>query len=267
MLQPVRSYYLEHKTIFEENFNIVLQSFDMEAIHKMRTTTKRLRALFQLIQFLSPEQFKAKKQLKNVRQVFKHAGKIREVQIEQELLILHKNLSDDSFEAYIEYLKQREHREISAFLKSIPAVSKRGKILDDEKILSTIDSIPENTKNEAQRFIDWKAGQIHKLNNLPVSDHRIHRNRTYIKQLYYLFDILTYLTGQDKILNKNSEQLRDIEQLIGSWHDLINSTQYLQSFFNAIKGEKTAEYLAYKKIITAEKNSKQDEIINILKSL
>lgn len=61
MAEIIKAYYLEHKIIFEENFKIVLDNFDVEAIHKMRTSTKRLRALFLLIEFLTENHFKAKK--------------------------------------------------------------------------------------------------------------------------------------------------------------------------------------------------------------
>jgi CHAD domain-containing protein len=267
MSEIVKSYYLEHKAIFEENFNLVLQSFNMEAIHKLRTTTKRLRALFQLMEFLSDEKFKAKKQLKKIRTIFKHAGKIRETQIEQEMLANYEIKLKKSFPSYREYLQQREHREIAAFLKSVPKLSDRTTILDHQKILTATDAIPEDIKTRTEYFTNWKIGQLRKLNEKPTSNHRIHKNRTYLKQLYYLYDVICKLTGKENILNMPADQLREIEQMIGNWHDKINSTRYLNNFFESKHGEKTKDYLQLKLQIISERKLLREEITLILRDI
>jgi CHAD domain-containing protein len=265
MEDSIKSYYLQYKAVFDANFKIVLDNFDMEAIHKMRTSTKRLRALFQLIEFVSVKKFKAKKQLKKIRSLFKHAGKIREIQIEYELVTKYEAILNITYPAYKEYLKLREHKEIAAFLKSIPRITERDNILKHNYILKTIDTIPaDDMPAYASDFINWKKKQLTKLNAKPASNHRIHTNRTYIKQLYYLFHILTSLTGQSNILNRSAEQLRAIEQLIGSWHDLVNSAKYLNAFFNTKNGEKTKEYIQLRKRIAIDRKSKRKEIVGIL---
>jgi CHAD domain-containing protein len=236
----------------------------MEAIHKMRTTTKRLRALFQLISFLSDEKFKAKKQLRKIRTIFKHAGKIRETQIEQESLANYEIKLKKSFPSYREYLQQREHREIAAFLKSIPKISDRVNILDHEKILAAIKAIPEDIKTRTEHFTNWKIGQLRKLNEKQTSNHRIHKNRTYLKQMYYLYDVICNLTGKESILNMTADQLREIEQMIGNWHDKINSTRYLNNFFESKHGEKTRDYLDLKLQIISERKLLRQKITEIL---
>ena len=134
----IKAYFVEHKSVFDEKFKIVLASFDEDAIHKMRTSTKRLRALFQLLQFISTNKFKAKKQLKKIRTLFKHAGKIREIQIEKLVSSTFANRIDISIPEYQEYLTQCEHREIARFLKSIPKFSERDKIIEETYVIETI---------------------------------------------------------------------------------------------------------------------------------
>jgi len=267
MSEIIKTYYLEHKAIFEANFNIVLESFNMEAIHKMRTTTKRLRGLFQLIEFLSSEKFKAKKQLRKIRTVFKHSGKIREIQIEQEIVAHYEIILSTPFPEYKEYLKRREHKEIAAFLKSIPKISKRKKILNHQYILDTISNLPpKKIVSKTFSFIEWKKESIKKLNNLPISNTRIHQNRTYLKQLYYLHDTLVLLTNKNDILNINKERLREIEQQIGNWHDLVNSGIYLNAFFKTKDGEKTTVYKNLNKQILADRQAMRKELKEIIRT-
>ena len=124
MHQRLANFYQEHKSTFEKNFQVVLAEFEVEAIHKMRTSTKRLRALLQLIEYLADDKFRAKKQLKKIRQLFKYAGKIREIQIEMVTLSVYSEKLKIKFPEYAEYLKYREKKEIARFLLALPEIDK-----------------------------------------------------------------------------------------------------------------------------------------------
>ena len=233
MTEIIRAYYQEHKSVFEENFIMVLDNFNIEAIHKMRTSTKRLRALFILIAFLSEKKFKEKKQLKKIRTLFKYSGRIREIQIEQQLVLNYQSILDQDYRTYLEYLKQREHREIARFLKYLPSHKTGKSILKDDKITKTINRLPKDTiEKRAIDFVNEKENKIRELISKPASNHRIHSNRTHLKQLYYLFEILTHLIKAKKLLNMTNERIREIEQYFGEWHDLVNSPIYMNAFFN-----------------------------------
>lgn len=262
----IKAYFIEHKAVFDEKFKIVLASFDEDAIHKMRTSTKRLRALFQLIEFISTNKFKSKKQLKKIRTLFKHAGKIREIQIEKLVSSTYANKLDIDIPEYQEYLVQCEHREIARFLKSIPKFSERDKIIDDTYVIETISSCSgEKLKDLVNEFLTWKTKQLGKLNAKPVSNERIHKNRTILKQLYYLYEILSKITEKPKILNMTHERIREIEQKIGNWHDLINSTYFLNNFFQTKNGVKSSNYRMLKDQIIKDRNLQRKEIVEILK--
>jgi CHAD domain-containing protein len=268
MIERLANYYQEHKSVFEKNFQVVLAEFEVEAIHKMRTSTKRLRALLQLIEYLSPDKFKAKKQLKKIRQLFKYAGKIREIQIEMITLANYAALLKINFPEYHEYLKYRERKEIARFLRALPEIDKSGKILDDKYILEVIQniSLKKLTKN-LQGFIELKKQTLLDLNKLQITNPRIHENRTHIKQLYYLYDHLTELSGQKEILKMKKEKMREIEQMIGSWHDLVNSGPLLKAFFK-IKGfKKNDKYNTLRKSLITDRKKKLKEITGVLTSV
>lgn len=262
----IKAYFIEHKSVFDEKFKIVLASFDDDAIHQMRTSTKRLRALFQLLEFISTNDFKSKKQLKKIRTLFKHAGKIREIQIEKLISSIYGDKLDIRIPEYQEYLIQCEHREIARFLKSMPKFSERNKIIDNAYVLETINNCSgKKLSAEVNKFLAWKLAQLKTLNAKPVSNERIHKNRTVLKQLYYLFDIITQSTEETEIFNMSNEQLREIEQKIGTWHDLINSTYFLDNFFKTKNGIKSPAYKKLKHQILKDRNMQKKEIVKILK--
>jgi CHAD domain-containing protein len=211
----------------------------MEAIHKMRTTTKRLRGLFQLIEYLSTTKFKAKKQLRRIRILFKYAGRIREVQIEQMVVWEFEKKLNENYSEYLEYLLRKEHIEIARFLKHLPEIDRRESILNHEEILATIESInPEKLQKKANKFINLKTKALKDLINKPASNKTIHSSRTILKQLYYLYNVLTEISGQKDILNLPEGKIRELEQKIGRWHDLVNTPNYLNAFLKTKSGKK-----------------------------
>ena len=266
MIGQIKEYYLEQKLIFEEMFSVAVENFDVEAIHKMRTTTKRLRALFVLIRFLSSKKFKAKKQLRKIRNLFKYAGKIREIQIEQLLTYELEQKMNLNFVEYRQYLLMREHKEISRFIKSIPKFTNGNQILNDKKILKAIQSVnPAEAEKRTNIYLDKQTETLKKLNGTKIANGKIHKSRTILKQMYYLYDILKNLTGREILENVSKERMREVEQLIGNWHDKVNSFHYLNAFFKTKNGRKTPKYKMLKIQITTDRDSMKREIAEILR--
>jgi len=268
MTEVIRDYYIEHKTVFEEKFSLVLESFDMEAIHKMRTTTKRLRGLFQLIEYLSTNKFKAKKQLRKIRVLFKYAGKIREIQIEQLIVWDFEKKLNTNYSEYLEYLLRREHLEIARFLKHLPEIDQRESILNHEEILAAIKSInTSKLEKKANKFINAKTKTLKGLIKKPSSNNTIHRSRTILKQLYYLYDVLIVLSKRKDILSLPVKSIRELEQKIGTWHDLVNSSIYLNAFSKTKYGKQSDKYELLKKSVKNERDGMRKDIVSELRSI
>lgn len=263
MAAILQEYYKIHKQLFEENFQIVLEIFDLDAIHKMRTSTKRLRALFILIEYLNNGKFKAKKQLKNIRTLFKFAGRIRELQIEYLLVqSFEAEFNKDYFE-YLNYLKIRERRESAKFLTNIPSHPRETVFLDDQALTRVFEKLKNvNIKKRAKTFIKSRTKQIKKNSQAPPSNERIHQNRTMLKQIYYLYDILTELTGEEEILGMNKERMREIEKYYGDWHDLLNSRFYMDAFFKTSHYNGQQKYKELKKEISSRRKAMRQMIIS-----
>jgi CHAD domain-containing protein len=265
MKEAIKSYYFSYKEVFDHNFQLVLDNFNVEAIHKMRTSVKRIRALYILVEHMTDKKFRAKKQLKNIRILFKFGGRIREIQIERQLLASYELKLDNKYPEYNEYLLKRERREIAKFLKNIPKNSDRETILNNEKFVRTIDAFDEELIREKTRsFLDYKTRVIHNLINKPASNERIHSNRTHLKQIYYLYDILLEISGREVLLGIENTRLREIEKYFGTWHDLVNSPLYLNAFLKTKNAQPKRKYLALKRQISADRKKMRVEILSVL---
>lgn len=265
MSELIKAYYQEHKTVFDEKFKLVLLGFNADAIHKMRTSTKRLRALFQFIQVLSGNKFKAKKHLKKVRNLFKYVGIIRELQIEQMLMWSYEEKLEANYSEYIEYLLRRENYEIKIFKEFLSTQNKEDILLDDEKIIKCIELLKQDKLiKRCEKFLRKKRNTLSEIITQRPNNKRIHEVRTTLKQLYYLHDVLTGILGRDMLLSIDKERLREIEQYLGTWHDLVNSPKYMNAWFRTKDANKSEKYLSLKEQIQLDTNKMRMEIIGNL---
>lgn len=262
MSELIKAYYQEHKAIFDEKFERVLQGFNADAIHKMRTSTKRLRALFLLIAILSDKKFKSKKQLHKIRALFKHVGIIREIQIEQMLIWTYEEKLNENYTEYMQYLLNRENHEISLFLQYLPDQKQQAKLLKDQKILKRIDALnPEKLIKRTEKYLMLKTNILSEIVLQRPNNKRIHDVRTNLKQVYYLHDILTGILGRPKLLKITKTRLREIEQYLGTWHDLVNSPKYMNAWLRTKTADKSDKYIMLKKQIQNDTNVMRLEII------
>jgi len=265
MTDQIREYYLTYKLVFEESFSKSLDQFDMGAIHKMRTSTKRLRALFQLLESLSDQKFKAKRQLKAIRHLSKLTGKIRELQIELQLFSNYENTTKIEIIAYREYLSHKEHLEIARFLKSLPPLDKRQNILNDKRVLKALKRISKNNQSsKAPVFINEKLADLEYINRKKISNQLVHQNRTILKQLYYMYDILMVANNGKQPMEITKERLRDIEQQIGDWHDRVNSIHYINAFLKTKQSINNPAIKHYKQKTKLERDEMRKAIVKTL---
>lgn len=260
MTQILLEYYNEHKLNFEKNYLLAKESLNTEAIHKMRTSMKRLRALYQLVQHLTEKQFNEKKQLKKGRKIFKLISGIRELQVEEMLVFEYEELLGLKFIDYSEYLMEKGHREIQFLKQELP--DKLPKIFNDDALSNSLNSIEQKEIQYRTRgFIKQKSDTLLRINNKGKTTKRIHQNRTILKQIFYLYPILTKLSGWHLILGMKQEEMKEREQKIGMWHDSVNSLHYLNHFFMAKKGRDTEHYLKLKQKIAEDRDKMKSEII------
>jgi CHAD domain-containing protein len=259
MTQIIQDYYNEHKSLFEENYLLARETSNAGAIHKMRTSIKRLRVLFQLIEVLTDGKFKAKKQLKKGRKVFKSVGDIRQLQVEEMLVYGYEEKLGLKFIDYSEYLIEKGQREITHLKQGLPA--KDDSLFDDVTFNEALNSIDQKEiQLKTRAFIKQKSNALLKLNEKAKTIKRIHQNRTILKQVYYLHPILLELSGWHHILGMPPEEMREKEQQIGNWHDRVNSLHYLNHFFDAKDGRDTDDYLKLKRFIISERDQMKEEI-------
>lgn len=197
----------------EKAINLLLaipaRSFTPATFHELRVEIKKLNAFYKLIDFCSKD-FKRKKAIRPFRQIFHQAGKVREIQVE--LVLLKKYLSDTILIGYRKYLRVRRLKERAFFFS----------LLNDSFIArvkkSFSDTIPVLTlidKKKVGLYFKEKRNKILKnFIQYDLQPDQIHELRKQLKCYYYNKSAV-----EKGIPSSTSGKQAQLSDLLGKWHD------------------------------------------------
>lgn len=234
-------YFIQTENILR-HYNIAKKFSDVEGIHEMRVEIKKLRAFFNLVEWINPD-FQTIKYFSKIRNLFKSAGRIRDIHIQQELTMHWVKKANLEVSEYYNYLKQQELKNQAQFSKTC----KRFKTTEFDKswiiIQDSLNILPQNYiqfKSE-ERFYKLIENLIHYKEKAEFAGDDYHKIRILSKESRYTLDILQTCfpeIGQFEVLDL---KLRDLHRALGKWHDnevnLLSIKDFLenfsgQSFFN-----------------------------------
>ena len=252
------TYYGNLQRIVEENYNLAVRFADVEGVHDMRVGIKRMRAYFNLIEWINPV-FQAKLHLKPIRRLFKVAGKVRDIHVQQELMRRWASELDLEISEYYNFLKQKETEERKRFT----GFAKKKFDLDVfqsnwtliQNVLSFISTEYIQFKSE-ERF----NAQIEELIKFKEKENFVeddyHAIRILSKETRYTLEVLQTCFPPKNIWTQLNETLRKVHQALGRWHDDDVSLLFLDGFLLSYAGKSFFDrnsYVKYKKSLADDK--------------
>jgi CHAD domain-containing protein len=180
--------------------------FENEDYHKLRVEVKKLNALLDLIQFCF-HNFNKKKYSGLFKKVFKQAGTVREIQLEESTL---KNYPNFSIKYYLSDLEKKVNKEkkIFAHLVNKKLIRKNKKLMCQLKPF-----INKILKKDSVKFLENERNKTTILmHQKPLKPEQVHKLRKRLKVDFYNrkeFD------GP----NKNIAEEDNLLELLGKWHD------------------------------------------------
>ncbi|MBN1387480.1 MAG: CHAD domain-containing protein [Bacteroidales bacterium] len=221
--------------------------YRMKDIHQLRVRIKRLKAVFSLLEFMHPVEFRAKDHYHVYKAVFKSAGLIRESQINLGLLMKFKGTEKlyKSFSKYIAKLRPEWNTNLDNSINSF----NYSRLEEIRKTLNVVFS--RNTELELLGIItDFIYSELDRIKNLISESNEleyIHEVRIILKNIKPLLSILW--TRDDSTFEKDQySRLNSTETLIGNWHDRLVLSNALSMFFKA-KGKEKEKLLAEYEVV------------------
>lgn len=204
----------EHRDNFEQNYTISKETAEKEAIHDLRVSVKKMRAISLVLKKADVPKKIIKKTIKPLKPVFKKAGNIREPQVFYELSV---EVPDHTVEI-LNDIKEQENKAIKKFHKEIGRFDLPVWIKSCTQVLSVINELSEEEIiNSAESIISKKNNKIEKLISSPKK--KYHKIRKQFKVNQEVLLILREIKKKP-ILTDQRDIVKDMGSLLGDWHDL-----------------------------------------------
>lgn len=207
-MKALETYFKKRK----KALNLILEKapdcYTVETFHELRVEIKRLKALFELIAFCS-KKFKLQKTFTPFRIIFKKAGEIRELQLEQTILEEQPNFH--LLKKYPNQLKKLETKKIKNFFAT---ANKRLIKKLKGKYRKIICLFTKASKKKVNRYRNKTRKELKKL---------IRKNDFKKKQIHDFRKRLKVYQYNEKIMNPDQNKLvpdqDKLSDLLGKWHD------------------------------------------------
>ena len=213
--------------IFRGYFEKISANPEMEDIHQLRLAIKRLRALLHLCEVVSRSAFRQNEHLLLFDSLFKEAGKLREIQINESLLI---SCGIEVPPAYTEYLGVIRTAVTGSLLEETEKFDFKQLEALDAGLENTIDPIPEqDIIRDAETEVLNQLRVIQELRRKPVSRKKLHKIRMRLKVIIELLRLIGESSHFSDLVNLEPGCVQLSRQL-GKWHDLEMLLRSLRDF-------------------------------------
>jgi CHAD domain-containing protein len=210
----IKNYFHIIESILQEK----KQDFKIENIHELRVELKKLNLLLSIIK-TSGYRLKYKKQFNHLNQIFKQAGKIRELQLVifqfnfwKEKYSISKLISIKNVELKQAKLAFTKLNKLSIHYKNIEQeiISKLEKSKNNIAFLQKIQSKINNAFDEIMKM------KLDKEVQMNVKELALHKLRINTKKLVNYFKFFNEVENENQIDN-----WVELNNQLGEWHDLV----------------------------------------------
>lgn len=228
MLQPyILKYFSAQKESFFNNYKLALKTTDVETIHDLRVSIKRMDTLFRMLNYNTNTNFRLKQSFKPIKLVFKKTGKIRDFQIFVKLLEMFQQEMEFDYSSIISRCTHKAENLAEDFMKSTQLSNYqllRRNLNTFERYIN-LQSDPELIrKMEGQRRFSEKI--YNNYSNPNNENLNLHRARKAIKDLSYLIEMLY---TENEAVEELQIKYKQFGRLLGDWHDLATLHNFLVS--------------------------------------
>jgi len=227
---------------FELLFKQALKGAMEEPVHEMRVIIKRLNAVFAFLAESGIYKNDSIRYLSQLRNFFKSAGNLRDLQIQRSLLDHYKQQLSTDVDELESYLVNMEATARHGFLKVSSNYPKREQIYVKDEIISAVKSYSQKDLDKSsEKYLFKRIKRIEKDVFHADSDTYLHKIRQTLKELRFFIEIVQSCSENTPLNELDIKEIKEVENILGNWNDCIVFIENLD------------RYCEYKRMLNANK--------------
>lgn len=250
--------------LFKGNFLTTRASMDQEAIHQMRVAVKKINAIYKLKKHIDFPVTIDKKLFEIISAIYGSSGKLRDVQLQHNLLYHYRKELKFGFTALQGFLNNAETHLEEQLIKVVgeidPATFEEA---------SQSSGLPENLQNlaslerESLIFIHRKIEKIEKLMLLIQNEKFVHELRKQVKQLFFVLQFLHSHFPESTFGNYDLKPFQLVGDRLGQWNDRSMFIQRINAFIELQEPDFIVENAEYYLLLKNVEDDKRRLLKNV----
>ena len=233
-------HYKEKQASFQLYFKRTFERQEIEDIHQLRLTIKKLRASWSLMDLLSRGKINKKRYFTLFSKLFDEAGEVREAQVSLSMI---QKSNAIYLVPFAEYLSQTQSRSNTKLLTTMRTFDFEKFEILNTSLRQEISEVPAETAlSISAAFVLKKIGKISQLKNHLPNTGKLHKIRIHLKAVIEILRIMDELSATIK-LGRLQINFKTIDRQIGIWHDNIILLDSLNYFTDHIQVKKNVRHL------------------------
>lgn len=225
----IEKYLVKRTSALKKNIEAAERYYGVDAIHDLRVEIKRIRALYHLIHAIVPS-FSVERHTQSMRKLFKKAGMLRDIDIQQE--IVRQGHEKYELSEYLNYLKKQELLLRPEFVMACHSF--RTQTLKSNRI-TVMKAIAKLSQDQLQikigKYADSTLKKIKTLSQRKTqSSQCLHDIRKLTKVARYSLDLWKLGVGSSTQIEKVLKELKSTATLLGEWRDTGIAHESLRSY-------------------------------------
>ena len=233
MHEDLLDYFQKHQKHLEHYLALCIEEPEHEMVHQLRVSIKRLKAVLHFTgQVTGNDKIGAKKQIKSLRKLFKVAGNLRDLQVQQKLIPEYEAKLNSEFGLYLSYLEKIEKQSVRNFCLFIANSKPIHKLTSGRELIETslASLTPDEIRLRAGQLLSSRCSILRQMLIARPDDKQLHEMRTIIKQMRYIMSVMRK-SAPDAVEHLVSlAGLTEAEVLLGKWHDVVIGIEFLKDF-------------------------------------
>ncbi len=223
------SYFDERCEKLRGAVNLARNYYAIEGIHDLRVEIKRLRVFYE-IAFQLSSTFGSSAHRRELKKLFRAAGRLRDIDIEQSLI--GPALTDHAVSEYFIHLKRRELKHRPAFLRASSEYRFRTLARARRELQRLLSEVTmEQLQLAIGSTIKTSASQLREIGSKRrQTAETLHELRKRAKALRYRLDIEKLCCGGNAAATRITAQLKALYDCLGVWRDIKLTQNNLRRF-------------------------------------
>ena len=210
----------KYKKAFKESYH----SGSAGSIHQLRVTIKKYNAFFRLLKYLNKD-FQSKKTFSTLKELFKKAGKLRNIQMK--LVFINQLLKNSNARLKIPTaeLNKKEKKEFVIYRKCCKRNKHDFQEPVERKIRKTLKD--DFSLKKLKHYLVIQTKDIAKLMRQQKKNVQLHEIRILLKEYFYNIILVKDYLLKNQRKEKQINQLHKFQDDIGKWQDQTEILKFI----------------------------------------